>query len=267
MIFQRTLLSLAITGLIGAIISLATRPACGQDSSSESGQSMTSFKSAYGVLNDHGSLAQQGDQNSVRALADAVFSFPAAHPPIPAAIERVMKDRLVRAEISYRQGKTSSVREEDVVSLINSIARKIGAPDYVLTSASQIRHSRMLLAVAEPQFMGEGMARPGTNLNEAIDPTMSPLQAAHLIGFLATQKAIAAEFQVTPEEWDRTAHRMPPPLSGGSAQARLVHNPKRREMYDKFWALASTLELKDGLDMAEEFFRTLRIDQPGEGLQ
>ena len=50
---------------------------------------MTSFKSGYDILNDHGSLAQQGDQNSVRELADAVFSFPAAHPPIPAAIERV----------------------------------------------------------------------------------------------------------------------------------------------------------------------------------
>ncbi len=102
-------------------------------------------------------------------------------PRMPEAVENAIKDRVTRAEVSYEMGISPAVEEQDIVDLLNSVAQRLGAPEYALTNLSQVRSARMRLALSEPKFMGTGIARPGAAIGEKINSSMSPLQAVHLV--------------------------------------------------------------------------------------
>ncbi len=251
---QRGILGLAISGLWGTILSV-----CGIHAQAQS----QTYVSPHQTIENQAGLVKDGDETSMRALVDGVFNFPTAYPPIPADIQSIMKNRLVRAEMLYRRGQGPGVQEQNIVNLVNTMAQKLGAPDYTMTSANQVRHLRMQLAIAEPNFMGTGMTHSDASSDATVDPTMSPLQAAHLIGFLVTQKFIGAEFQVSPTNWDQTPHPTPMMQMPGSQQGRLTSNLKTTEMRGKFDQLSSSLTLQDGFDMANQLFLIVGIDQQG----
>ncbi len=257
-------LVLAITGAFLAVTGWGVMRARAQNPAS-GGEVIKPYQSPDETIELRAAAVKEGDETSVRALADEVFNFPTAYPPIPPEIQSVIKDRLVPAEMSYRQGKSPGVSEENVVSLVNQMAVKFGMPDYTQTSAQQIRHLRMWLAILEPKFMGEGMARTGnTNPGDSIAPVMSPLQAAHLIGSLATQKTSNEEFQVLPAEWDATPRPIPQPAGPpGPKQGRLRTNTKAMEMRRKFRQAGDALTPQDSVDLLNHAFSVLGIDQKG----
>jgi hypothetical protein len=148
---------------------------------------------------------KDGDESSVRLLADEVFNTPHVFGQMPNIVESVVKERLVNAELAHMRGSHPGVREEAIVRLVNSAADKLGAPDFARTNKNQVRFLRMSMLSSTPHFMGKGMV-DGSELKsgEQLDSPLSPLQAAHLIATLVDQKTFNPEYQVTPEQWDAT---------------------------------------------------------------
>lgn len=218
-------------------------------------------------------LESAADESSVRALADEIFDSPSRIPRMPIAMESVVKDRLVRAEIAYLQGGPG-VREENIVQLVNLLADRLNVPGYAKTSVRQVRLLRMALAVRCPWFMARGMARDGISIGESIEPMMSPLQAAYLLKNVIDHKLWDADYQLTPSEWEQDQYQKSVERwrkmqdlkqSGQLAKDRRVaevvvsQNPKQREIQETLSRNISSMQLTDALDLLEQAFTTLQI--------
>lgn len=234
-----------------------------------------------GWINPYGELDRAAradrigsDETSTRAFAEKIFSMPRSFPRMPMAAENVIKDRLTRAEMAFRQGQGPGVQEEDISHLVNSLVQKLNAPDYARTSPRQVRVLRMSLALTSPAFMAEGMSSPEMKVGESIKPVMSPLQATHLILTLFDQKLLHPEYQVPPEEWERTFQqssmdrlrklqemRQAGAAGKQTAEAVFRHNPKHRELQDAVSQGVSSLTLSDIFGMVDDAFKSLKIDQ------
>jgi hypothetical protein len=220
-------------------------------------------------------LVKPDDPSSVAALVEEVFNFPRAYPRLPTVLEATIKDRLAQAEMSYIRGGTPAVKEEDIVKLVNNMATKFGAPDYVRTTARQLRFLRMSLALVEPKFMGAGVARQSAKIGDPIGSSVSPLQAAHLLAALVDQKFLNPDFQVSPADWDRAfdpssidkldAARRERQGAAASQEAskstQIVArvNPKRMEMNEFLSQQASSVSWDDAWVIVQEAFTTLGI--------
>jgi len=227
----------------------------------------------YKELDEAARLANSSvDDVSLRGVADAVFRFPRALPRAPEAIENVIKDRLVRAEIAYRNGTQPGVLERDIVALFNSIGDKLGLPSYSKTSSQQVRVLRMQLALSSPLFMAPGLIRGNMKVGESVSESMSPLQAAHLISSLVDQKIINPEYQVEPAEWDKS--HLPAAMakiqqiqqmqasgqSGSKSQKTEVRVFRRkRDLYESLIQAGSSLGFFEALDLIDQAFTTLKI--------
>ncbi len=149
--------------------------------------------------------AKNNDEQAIRELADAVFNY--AAPMIPAIASAGMKDRLVRAEIKYRNGH-KGVREEHIVKTVNDLADAIGAPDYAKSSRLQVRVLRVRLMGAFPSFIAQERDEKKKGLKkkvgETMNPEASPLEGAFIAMMMVQQKMLNADFQKTPEEFAAT---------------------------------------------------------------
>lgn len=225
--------------------------------------------------------AKGNDPQAVAALVDGVFSIPRAFPRLPGPVESAVKNRLVQAEILYRQGKGPGVQEQDVVDTLNELVDRLGGPPYLKTTLSQVRVLRMSLAFRLPIFMGTGVARPAGNVGESISTSMGPTQAVNLIETLIDHKIREPNLQVTPEEWEaaslakykaqiaeeqgmvegmRAAMRKNGLSKMAALTARSLSTDKRREIEQKFYPKISALSLVDGLTLIDHAFIKLHID-------
>jgi hypothetical protein len=217
-------------------------------------------------------IKNNNDNQSIRGVADAVFSFPRALPRAPEMFENVLKDRLVQAEISYRNGAQPGVSEQDITKLVNSFADKLGVPSYAKTSSRQVRVLRMQLAFSSPTFMAAGFMHENMKVGESISERMSPLQAAHLISSLIDQKLINPEFQVEPEEWERVhlasamekvqqmkQLRASGQNEDGPKKANIHVLRRRRDLHESLLQASSSLSFLETMDLIDQAFTTLKI--------
>lgn len=229
------------------------------------------------ALEQRASIATPGDYNSISALADEIFNFPRSFPRLPIVMERMVKDRLVQAEILYGQKKSLGIHEEAIVRTINDLSDKLGAPEHSKTTMSQVRVLRMWLALSEPKFMGAGMADREVGVGESINQTMGPLQAAHLMATLIDQKFVNPDFQVTPQEWEQTSihnvrqnvqraqarvagMQLNPGAPVSNLKVRVYSSSKRRDMEESVARNISFLTVTERFDLIEQAFATLGID-------
>lgn len=141
-------------------------------------------------------------EDSIRELADVLFKEFGSE--IPPGISERIKERLIRAELKYRESH-QGVREGNVVEVINNLASRFGAPDYAKTTLLQVRFMRASLrryvpnlVAVETQESRMGLRQPvGTGMN----PEVSPLEAAFLALLMVQQKMLNDDWQQTPEEW------------------------------------------------------------------
>ena len=160
-------------------------------------------KSMSQSIEEKAQRARGADENSIRELADAVLSN-ANIKVIPTDILDNMKERLIRAELKYRNGKRG-IHESAVVQLINNLADKFRAPDYAKTSPLQVRTLRVHLQRRLPSFIAQSSHEERKGLEkkvgERMNPEMSPLEAAYVTAILIWQKMLNEDWQETPEKW------------------------------------------------------------------
>ncbi|MGH9573995.1 MAG: hypothetical protein ACRD40_10760 [Candidatus Acidiferrales bacterium] len=152
----------------GVALTLAVAPGRSAGAGRQKGGDTTVAYTRHALIEHRAAERKAGDPVSTRALVDAVFEFPHAYHRMPEAVEEMLKERITKAEMSYAAGTSPAVEEQDIVDLINSVAQSLGAPEYALTSLSQVRSLRMRLALSEPKFMGTGMARPEAAIGETV---------------------------------------------------------------------------------------------------
>lgn len=143
--------------------------------------------------------AKSNDEAAIRALADEIFSM-FNFDQAPAGMDDAIKERLVRAEIKYRQGRAKGSQEFRVAHMVNLLAHKLGAPDYARTNVLEVRRLRMSLL---PYTSGLRAQSPAdeTRKGEKRSASMSPLEAFVVAVSLLQQKRFNVEYQLTNDEW------------------------------------------------------------------
>lgn len=213
--------------------------------------------------------AKDNQEQSIRLLADAVFKDVAA--TLPGSISTRLKDRLIEAEVKYRQGH-KDIRESHVVRAVNKLAARFNAPDYARTSPLQIRTLRLELMKQYPNFVAQDeddrkalKKRVGDGINQDV----SPLEAFFLAAVMVEQKMLNDDWQESPEEWaaNAKAHkkRFNPDHRGS---AKVIGNPpnaaKRREMAELASRVVASLTISDATQLADELLDTLGVKGAGK---
>ena len=178
--------------------------------------------------------AQNGDENSIRALADAIFDN--FVPGLPADTSAVIKDRLVRAEIKHRKGH-QGVKESSIVKAVNHLANALGAPDYAQTSPLQIRVLRADLSETIPSLISpEDEKDKGARkkVGHSLKRELSPLEATVVMAMMIQQKMLNPDWQLTPQEYaqslsnKRDKNKPAANAGGGRKEYRLVPDDRDR---------------------------------------
>jgi hypothetical protein len=157
-------------------------------------------------IEERAKAAESGDPDSVRALADEIFSQPHRFGTMPPFVKQPLEEQAIQAELDYRSGAHRAIKHSDVVQFINSFSDKLGLPSYAKTSEHQILDMRFRSMQLTPRFMGSGLSeredgtplRPGDSVNSA----MSPLQACYFAMFAIDAKLGNPEYQLPPDEWE-----------------------------------------------------------------
>lgn len=210
-------------------------------------------------------LAEQQNLNSTNpiesavesALGDGQFCW-----SIPSAFKPALRDRLVRAETDYSQGRMPGVQEQNISKAFNFLAERLGAPDYAFTSQLQVRILRM----------------GGNDRNDSeISPEMGPAQAFYLVRSLVFRKLYLPDYQVPPKEWDDTYYpRMvenlrfnqklreqppkEPPKEALSGTLRAESRPtKYAELYGIVSRSISSLSFDQGMSLIDEASRIMGL--------
>jgi hypothetical protein len=155
-------------------------------------------ENALARINSRAHAAKGGDERAVRDLTDDVVeSFTPSE--VPAFTKEMMKDRLARAEISYRQGKQKGISERDVTKTVNQLADQFGAPEYGKTNSGQVRALRVSMMSGIPNLISPGT--PKIKAGRASLSDMSPAEAVSVTLLMVDQKMHNEAYQVTPQEF------------------------------------------------------------------
>lgn len=228
------LLSCCILG--GATVWLkADSPVRGQEQARSRGE--TRAPNPLANLNERAGAANDNSEASVRALADEVFNALALN-EVPAGMLDAVKERLVRAEMNHRAGRTRGIDEVNVIRVINGLARRFNAPEYARTNRYEVRRLRMSTLPFLPRFIAEERPERGRrrrDIGSSINPAMSPLEATFLMVLMLKQKEVNPEYQVTQaertEQWaerrragrsDASRQQAEPRAEARSATARQI---------------------------------------------
>ena len=168
-------------------------------------------------INSRSKAANNGGETEIRALADEIFTsyqFDEA----PAGVSDNIKERLVRAEISYRGGKgQQGISDASIVRAVNYLSQKVGAPAYARTNVFELRRMKAGILPYTANLQARSRAEQLTNgvltrANDATRPSMSPLEATFFMTVLVQQKQFNSEYQLTQKEYVQ--------LHGGKRQAK-----------------------------------------------
>jgi hypothetical protein len=220
-------------------------------------------------------LLQDNNQDTYRALADEVFRAPRTGfstmerihgfglNSIPAPISGALKDRLVYAEMRYRQGKGAGVTEQNIVDFTNMLAQQLDLPAYTHTNLAQVRSMRMALIHYNPTFMGYGI-QPDMKPGDSISQNLSPFQATHLLLEVLGHKISDPTFQLEPSDWEAyqvklNAWRQQQPATGPATQmSNMLDGSKGSEVRQRIANRVKTMNMADAavlLDKGLEVFQ------------
>jgi len=157
----------------------------------------------YSQLDEKASAIQGADEGAIRELADAVLLSVMGN-KVPSVLVSPYRERLVRAEISYRKEQEAGIGEGNIVRVLNELAQALSAPDYARTDEDEVRQTRLAISQMIPhlivaQSLG-AREQSAIGLPYTVSPTMSPLEAVFVTHFLIMQKETNEFSQITPAE-------------------------------------------------------------------
>lgn len=193
-----------------------------------------------GKLNRAAKAAKGTDSVAIAEVADEVFTA-FALPDLPLYTQENAKDRIRRAEMSYRQGG-NSIAEKDVAKTVNELLDKLDLRDYGKVSRPMVRMVRVNLMLRLPNLIAQdppGKRRKQKQIGSTINPAMSPLEATAVTLFLLQQKMLSDSYRVPYTQFFSNVHRKrmdrwqelrdrKDGIKPAEAQAELDQGPKLR---------------------------------------
>lgn len=223
-------------------------------------------------INGKSRAANSGGETEVRALADEIFvtyHFNDA----PAVIGDAIKDRLVRAELSYRNGRgQKGISDASIVRAVNYLAYKVGAPAYAQTNVFELRRMKTAMLPYTADLQARSRATDAAILNsgktvanEAATPRMSPLEATFFAVLLVHQKQFNTEYQLTNQEFVALhgGNRKPQAdkLFRGEMQSRRNDRSRSDELERLVQRNIASMPLSTMVNLPDEMMYVLGINQ------
>lgn len=185
----------SILGL-GAVLLDSSPPAQGHAQSKQEGNNGLESLSR---LNEEARVAKGGQEDAVRALANDIFETFGMRTGSK-AVMNPFQERIIQAELSYRNGTGQKIPEIKVVRMINGLVRKFGAPDYARTDLGEVRRLRMGLLTYLPGLVHSEDKISKREIGSSIHRLMSPLEAIYVTLLMLQQKQHNEEYQLLPSE-------------------------------------------------------------------
>jgi hypothetical protein len=161
-------------------------------------------------------------------------------------------DRIVQAEVAYRNGTHAAIHETDVVKAINNLTSTIGAPQWAHTSQPEIRKLRMHMLVLYPQLMASQDPPDTKGHRKAVSDNMRPIEASYLATALLYQKAFNSEYQFTDAERAQN-------MKLDAAAVNANHLARVQTLQDLLHGKTNTISVRDLLTASDHFFSDLGI--------
>lgn len=140
-----------------------------------------------------------GDPVAAGALVDAVFADHGIDPAV-SVVAPSIKDRLVRSEVDFQNGKSKGITEDKVAATVNQLADRMGAPGYSHTDVKEVKQLRVRMLTLYPGLIGRGSAATRDDSKPHFDSTMSPVEAFQVTATLIHQKVFNPDFQLADKE-------------------------------------------------------------------
>jgi len=263
------LLGLATLALLGIYWTLTWQIAAAQKTYTD--QTYTrqtqSFRSPWQKIDDIAKLENPADGNSVSALVEAILDYPHTFSLRLPVMREIVESRLVQSEMNYRLGRNPGIKESTVVEIGNTLADKLKLPESAHITVHQVEVLRLGMELSMPSFMGNAapeIEKVGAH-PEASE--LSPAQATQILLVLIDQKIINPEYQLSPEEWEKTKYQ--PEMdrllqykklkdSGELAKTKphavLTAYASKDELRTQISKAVSEMSLTDGLDLVNQVF-------------
>ena len=162
-------------------------------------------------------------QETVGAFYDYILSPVSMNHMIEIRSTPQLKAQVVNLEIAYWQNTNPGVTEQNIFDAFNNAVTTLSLHREYLTTMSQVRETRLMLAHILPVTIGTRLATKDAAGNRSINPAMSPLQAAMVFDTLVAAKFTFKEFYVKPEDWEATHSAQ---LHPGIPQGLFRPNPR-----------------------------------------
>ena len=211
-----------------------------------------------------------GGETEVRALADEIFTSYQFN-EAPAGVSDNIKERLVRAEISYRGGKgQQGISDASIVRAVNYLVHILGAPAYARTNVFELRRMKAGILPYTADLQARSRAEQLTSgvinsANDATRPSMSPLEATFFMTVLVQQKQFNSEYQLTQEEYVQLHGGERQPKSDkqfrSEMQSRKGDSTRSDELEKTVEKRASKMTLSEMVNLPQELMYVLGIEK------
>src|SRR5258707_1591237 len=143
-----------------------------------------------------------GDEAAIRELAELVWLITTRNQT--PQIAQPLKERLVRAEIDYRNGKKEGIPESKFVDVVNYLAKTFAAPVYAQWQLEEAKTLRFGQAYPLFHSLAPNLAAMSEAEQKAvplhINSSMSPIEAVYFTLTLIFQKELNPCNQLTADE-------------------------------------------------------------------
>ena len=191
--------------------------------------------------------------------------FPYFEPGARRQLLNAVKERLVAAQMYYRNGYSKSrCSEFRIVHAVNRLADRFGLPAYTRTNVFEVRRLRATLLPYVSDMQG---ARSQNELRKGQKhgTLMSPLETFFVAVTLDQQKRHNPEYQLTNEEWialhvgQRSSEANK--KFNNEIQRRRVDSRRSEEVRQAIAARLMVMNPFDMLSLPDEFLNTLGIER------
>jgi hypothetical protein len=232
------------------------------------------YKSPWNKVDEQAKLENPSDGNSVLALVDDILDFPHSFGEIPPIMREIVEQHMVQAEINYKLGRTPGIPEKSVAQILNTLADKLELPDYARVSVHQVEVIRFGMELSMPAFMGPASSQNEDTGGNSSAADLSPAQATHVLLVLIDQKMINPDYQLSPDEWEKTKYQ--PAMDGmikykelrdsGQLNKLVTHAEVRAYTLDhdlrtQIYKAVSRMSLTDALDLVNQAFGVAGISR------
>jgi hypothetical protein len=232
-----------------------------------------SYESPWQKIDERAKLENPADGDSVRALVDEIFDQPHWFGKIPPVMDNIVKERLTQTEMNYKLGRGTGVEVSGIVRLVNTLANKFQLPDSARTTPHQAEVLRFGFEITMPTFMALPSSSQAGKSVHADSAMMSPVQAAYLLLTLIDVKVSSPEYQLPPDEWEKTKYgtmmdeltkakefkESGQPSRPETRSVRISLFSPNDELRSALSHAFSQMSLTDGLDLVDQAFAAVGI--------